>query len=234
MIGLDNRLPPNRRQAIIWTNDDIVYWRWCVTRPQWINNRNGTQIHANYAYPNRMCIIKHFLQSGHMTTNASQITGNWSVFFQHTVPANDKETTKGPHYCPVPLWWEFHWSPVIDGFPHRAPVMRRAFPCGDVITLHTLYITLLPGVSWYESQCPISRNKIVESSSYVHQSSEKCFPTEFETKLYSIWNCRLPSNLRYKPHLNRQYIFFITQMLLEHRLSALLQHLHSRLNIWLQ
>ena len=26
-IGLDNGLVPNRRQAIIWTNDCLVYWR---------------------------------------------------------------------------------------------------------------------------------------------------------------------------------------------------------------
>ena len=27
LIGSDNGLAPNRRQAIIWTNDGIVYWR---------------------------------------------------------------------------------------------------------------------------------------------------------------------------------------------------------------
>ena len=27
IIGLDNGLAPNRRQAIIWINDDLVYWR---------------------------------------------------------------------------------------------------------------------------------------------------------------------------------------------------------------
>ena len=27
IIGSDNGLAPNRRQAIIWTNDDLVHWR---------------------------------------------------------------------------------------------------------------------------------------------------------------------------------------------------------------
>ena len=27
MIGLDNGLAPNRRQAIIWTNADMIHWR---------------------------------------------------------------------------------------------------------------------------------------------------------------------------------------------------------------
>ena len=27
IIGSDNGLAPNRRQAIIWTNDGLVYWR---------------------------------------------------------------------------------------------------------------------------------------------------------------------------------------------------------------
>ena len=30
-IGSDNGLVPNRRQAIIWTNDGLVYWRICVS-----------------------------------------------------------------------------------------------------------------------------------------------------------------------------------------------------------
>ena len=29
-------LPKNRRQAIIWTNDGMIYWRTCVTRPRWV------------------------------------------------------------------------------------------------------------------------------------------------------------------------------------------------------
>ena len=27
IIGLDNGLAPNRRKAIIWTNNGLVYWR---------------------------------------------------------------------------------------------------------------------------------------------------------------------------------------------------------------
>ena len=36
ITGSDNGLSPNRWQAIIWTNDGIVYWLVCVTRPQWV------------------------------------------------------------------------------------------------------------------------------------------------------------------------------------------------------
>ena len=31
IIGLDNGLASNRRQAIIWTNDGIVYWHMYVS-----------------------------------------------------------------------------------------------------------------------------------------------------------------------------------------------------------
>ena len=27
ILGSDNGLAPNRRQAVIWTNDDLVHWR---------------------------------------------------------------------------------------------------------------------------------------------------------------------------------------------------------------
>ena len=32
----DDGLAQTRRQTIIWTKDGIVYWRICVTRPQWV------------------------------------------------------------------------------------------------------------------------------------------------------------------------------------------------------
>ena len=38
-IGSDNGLAPNRRQAIIWSNDDMLY---CISRPHWVN----TQLHS--------------------------------------------------------------------------------------------------------------------------------------------------------------------------------------------
>ena len=31
-------MAPYRRQAIIWTNDDLIYW---CTRPQWVNNSSS-------------------------------------------------------------------------------------------------------------------------------------------------------------------------------------------------
>ena len=31
-------LVPNRRQAIIWTNDDLLWWRICTSRPQWVKS----------------------------------------------------------------------------------------------------------------------------------------------------------------------------------------------------
>ena len=31
-IGLDNGLAPNRRQAIIWTNDNPIHWRICAAQ----------------------------------------------------------------------------------------------------------------------------------------------------------------------------------------------------------
>ena len=38
-IDWGNGLAPNRRQAIIWTNDGLVLWRMCVTWPRWTNGQ---------------------------------------------------------------------------------------------------------------------------------------------------------------------------------------------------
>ena len=40
-IGSDNGLAPNRRQAIIWTNGDLDYWR--IYASLGLNELNGLQ-----------------------------------------------------------------------------------------------------------------------------------------------------------------------------------------------
>ena len=37
-ISSGNGLAPNRRQAIIWTNDEPVHWHICGTRGRWVNS----------------------------------------------------------------------------------------------------------------------------------------------------------------------------------------------------
>ena len=49
VIGSDNGLAPNRRQAIIWTNDGLVYWRIGVARPQWVNTLRPRQNGRRFA-----------------------------------------------------------------------------------------------------------------------------------------------------------------------------------------
>ena len=49
IIGSDNGLAPNRRQAIIWTNDGLVYWRIGVARPQWVNTLRPRQNGRRFA-----------------------------------------------------------------------------------------------------------------------------------------------------------------------------------------
>ena len=49
IIGSDNDLAPNMRQAIIWTNDVPVYWRVFAPKPQWLEtciiwNYSGCEI----------------------------------------------------------------------------------------------------------------------------------------------------------------------------------------------
>ena len=36
-FGSDDGLAPNEWQAIIWTNDGLVYWHICIGQPQWVN-----------------------------------------------------------------------------------------------------------------------------------------------------------------------------------------------------
>ena len=35
-INSGNGLVPNRPQAIIWTNDALVYWHLCIAQPEWV------------------------------------------------------------------------------------------------------------------------------------------------------------------------------------------------------
>ena len=57
IIGSDNGVAPIRRQAInLKQNDDLVYWRICVTRPQWVNRIRRSLLgtcSAPFSYLNR-------------------------------------------------------------------------------------------------------------------------------------------------------------------------------------
>ena len=54
---------------------------------------------------------------------------NNCLSWQHLVQASKKETPK--LRLTGPLWWRIHQAPVDS--PHKGPVMRKSFPCHDVI-----------------------------------------------------------------------------------------------------
>ena len=47
-MSLDNGLAPNRRQAIIWTNADLIHWRICCTRGRWVNEAVWHSLEGNF------------------------------------------------------------------------------------------------------------------------------------------------------------------------------------------
>ena len=49
IIGLDNGLALNRRQAIIFTNDDLVNWH-IYAQPQWVNKRYPNKKSGAYGW----------------------------------------------------------------------------------------------------------------------------------------------------------------------------------------
>ena len=62
IIGSDNGLAPDRRQAIIWTNDGLVYWHKCVTRPQFI---------GPYAHESTLAKVMALMLSGNVISSPS-------------------------------------------------------------------------------------------------------------------------------------------------------------------
>ena len=49
-FGFNNGLALNRWQAIIWTNDGIVHWHICITRPQWDSCGLNITIDKKYSW----------------------------------------------------------------------------------------------------------------------------------------------------------------------------------------
>ena len=57
----DNRLVPNRWQAIIWTHDALTYWRIYVTRAQWVNTLTHIHISEMDCYCFSIVTVYHLL-----------------------------------------------------------------------------------------------------------------------------------------------------------------------------
>ena len=60
-IGSDNGLAPNRRQAIIWTNDGLVYRRICVPRSGWFQTAPGAV--RCYLFPSNLTVFMWFIRT---------------------------------------------------------------------------------------------------------------------------------------------------------------------------
>ena len=60
-IGSDNGLAPNRRQAIIWTNDGLVYWRICVTWSGCFQTAPGGV--RCYLFPSNLTVFMWFIRA---------------------------------------------------------------------------------------------------------------------------------------------------------------------------
>ena len=73
-----------------------------------------------------MCKPYHSSRWRHMSVKGSQITGN-STDCSTAWQADIK--IKAPHHCQL----YGGNTPVTDGLPHKGPVMRKAFPCYNVL-----------------------------------------------------------------------------------------------------
>ena len=84
ITGSGNGLSPNSRQAIIWTNDGIVYWHICVTRPQCDNSHKNIERHTAHtivSWPNPIMMIL-LMWNGDVVDREFQepFTFHWSTY----------------------------------------------------------------------------------------------------------------------------------------------------------
>ena len=109
-IGSDNDFAPNRRQAIIWINDGLVYWHvYICSRPQWV--KGDGEVWQNTKFVSfcwhHLCIT--------MTSQWAwwRLKSPASRLFTHLfIQAQMKENIKAPRQ--YHLWWEFtedRWIP---------------------------------------------------------------------------------------------------------------------------
>ena len=88
IIGPDNGLAPNRRQAIIWTNDGLFHWcitHICVTRPRRVNvfePGDGllTSIKNQVLAGHQVHIGLHTFQHGRMKIFSSARFEKWETY----------------------------------------------------------------------------------------------------------------------------------------------------------
>ena len=95
-IGLDNGLAWNRWQVIMWSNDGIVYWCICITRPQWVNLVSHIGISELFALYDRWLprlIPSHYLNQYSFTIELIQpyFNGNFMKLYDTT-----------------DCWWRYH------------------------------------------------------------------------------------------------------------------------------
>ena len=123
-IGSDNGLSPNRRQAIIWINDGLLYRRIYVTRLQWV--KLGFYDKCWYVI---LCFLMRFRNSASYLDELVQEIANapelrlscinrWSVIwmiFKHSYDIN--ASLLGIRWCPNCRWqiqvqflgWKYLW-----------------------------------------------------------------------------------------------------------------------------
>ena len=123
-IGSDNGLSPNRRQAIIWINDGLLYRRIYVTRLQWVK----LGFYDKYWYV-ILCFLMRFRNSASYLDELVQEIANalelrlscinrWSVIwmiFKHSYDIN--ASLLGIRWCPNCRWqmqiqflgWKYLW-----------------------------------------------------------------------------------------------------------------------------
>ena len=74
--GLDNGLMRNRRQAIIWTNGGLVYWRIYASLPQWVK---AAHVDMNVQWAMKMARprLKYSVTSHICTRHKTSIRDKW-------------------------------------------------------------------------------------------------------------------------------------------------------------
>ena len=116
-------------------------------------------------------------QSRHMTimTSHLKLPATWLLAQQH-VDTKNKENIKASHYWPFCEWN----PPATGGFPSQMPIMRKGFPCHDII---------MNGVFWIPvCRATITRDHFVYVLSQ-WETTLQCNVVPHWLGAYTKWPC---------------------------------------------
>ena len=120
IIGSDNGLAPNRRQAIIWTNDSLVNWHICATRPQWVSFSVMEIKYFDLVHTNK--IVQHYCYLQWLCTGDTMPLKYGRIFTMGYCTCHDFQWSTWFQLQNFTTWLLTHW-----GRDKMTPIFSKTF-----------------------------------------------------------------------------------------------------------